>query len=95
MSAKKVVTVRLDAADYDRLSTEAKRLDVSRGTLARAYVRAGLAEDDAPADERRRAGLAALAGFAALRARLPDAGPVDVAQLIPEGRDALSRRTAP
>ena len=34
-------------------------------------------------------GLAALQGFAALRQRLPDVEPLDVVQLVREGRDGL------
>ncbi len=87
MKATKAITLRLEPADYERLAAQAKRLGIPPGTLARAYVRAGLAENDqATAEGRHRTGLAALKGLAALRERLPDAGPVDVVQLIQEGR---------
>ena len=89
------MTVRLDVADYDRLEAEAKRLGLSPGTLARVYVRAGLAGNGDGAAERRRAGLAALDALAAFREGLPAAEPVDVVQLIREGREELDRRTAP
>ena len=95
MSMTKAITLRLDPADYERLATQAKRLGIPRGALARDYVRAGLAEnDETTAEWRRRTGLAALKRLAALRERLPDAGPVDVVDLIQEGREELDRRSA-
>jgi hypothetical protein len=92
MSATKAITLRLDPADYAHLAAEAQRLGMSPGTLARVYVRTGLAENS---ERRRRAGLAALQGLAALRGRLPETEPVDVVQLIREGRADLNLRTAP
>ncbi len=96
MDATKAITVRLDPADYERLAAEARRLGLSPGTLARVYVRARLAGNGwAEVDERGRVGLAALEGLAALRERLPEAGPVDAVELIREGCEELERRTAP
>lgn len=94
MSTTRAITLRLDPTDYDRLATEAGRLGLSPGTLARVYVRLGLAGNgDSAAARSRDAGRATLQGFAALRERLPDARPVDVVQLIREGREELDRRT--
>lgn len=85
--------MRLDPADYEHLANAAKRLGTSPGTLARIYVRAGLTGTPAPELEwRRRVARAALTGLAAVRARLPDAGPIDVVQLVREGREDLDRR---
>ena len=94
MSGRKAITVRLEAADYDRLEAEARRLGLSPSTLARVYVRAGLAGNGDRAAERRRAGLAALDALAAFRKGLPAAEPIEVVQLIREGRAPLARRTA-
>ncbi len=94
MSATRVITLRLEPADYEQLAGEAKRLGTTPGTLARMYVRAGLTGRHASeAEHRRRVGRAALIGLA-VRARLPDAGTIDVVQLIREGREDLDRRTA-
>jgi hypothetical protein len=95
MSTTKAITVRLDPADFERLAAEAKRLGMSPSTLARVYVRAGIAgKVETEAERRRRAGLAALKGLAALRERLPEVGAIDVVELIREGREELDRRTA-
>jgi hypothetical protein len=91
-----VITLRLDAEDYARLAAEARRQGQAPSALARAYVRAGLKGDGTDDTERRRrAVVAALAGFAALRARLPDAEPIDAVRLVGEGREQLEQRTAP
>ncbi|MBI4493486.1 MAG: hypothetical protein HY690_11920 [Chloroflexi bacterium] len=95
MSVRKAITLQLEAGDYDRLAAEAKRLGMSPGALARVYVRTALAGNgETAAERRRRAGLAALQGLAALRDRLPEGEPVDVVQLIRDGREELDRRTA-
>ena len=95
MSATRAITLRLEPADYEQFAGEAKRLGTTPGTLARMYVRAGLTgKHAAEAEHRRRVGRAALIGLAAVRARLPDAGTIDVVQLIREGREDLDRRTA-
>ena len=95
MGAKKAITLRLDAGEYEQLTAEARRLALSRATLARHYVWAGLAGTDAaPADDGRRAGLAALRDLALLRRRLPDGDPIDVVALIGEGRRDLDARMA-
>jgi hypothetical protein len=93
MSATRAITVRLDPADYARLAEEAARLGLSPGTLARVYVRSGLAgggEDES--ERRRRAGRAALEGLAALRSRLPVATPIDIVDVIHGGRADLDER---
>jgi hypothetical protein len=96
MGMPRALTLRLESSDYERLAAEANRLGMSPGTLARVYVRAGLAGNGDTAEERRRlTGLAALEGLAALRARLPQLGSVDVVKLVREGRKDLARRTAP
>lgn len=90
----RAITLRLDPADYDRLEAEAERLGVAPATLARVYVRAGLNGEVEPAAARtRRTSVAALQGLAELRERLPDAGwPVDVVEIIAEGREERDRR---
>jgi hypothetical protein len=94
VSVTKAITLRLDPSDYDRLETEAARLGVAPATLARVYVRAGLnGEAESVAARNRRTALAALRGLAALRQRLPDDGsPVDVVELMAEGREERDRR---
>lgn len=95
MGTTKAITLQLDLSDYERLVSEARRLGLSPSVLAQAYVRASLTDSlEAEAVRRRMAGLAALQGLASLRERLPDAGPVDVVQLIREGRTELERRSA-
>jgi hypothetical protein len=91
----KAITLRLDSQDYARLAAEARRRGQAPSVLARTFVRAGLESDGSDETERRRAGVAALEGFTALRARLPGAEPVDAARLVREGRDQLARRTVP
>ncbi len=94
MSVTKAITLRLDPADYERLEAEAERLGVAPAILARVYVRAGLnGEAESAAARNRRTGLAALRSLAALRQRLPDDGsPVDVVEIIAEGREERDRR---
>ena len=89
MSVTKAITLRLDPADYERLEAEAERFGVAPATLARVYVRAGLSgEAESKAARNRRTGLAALRSLAELRHRLPDDhSPVDVVQIIAEGRE--------
>lgn len=94
MSTTKAITLRLKPADYESLEAEARRIGVSPGTLARVYVRAGLlADDGAEVERRRRVGLGAIQGLAALRARLSESGPVDIVELIRDGREELDQRT--
>ncbi len=85
----KVITLRMNPADYERLEAEAERLGVAPATLARVYVRAGLSGETQSASGRnRRACLDALRGLAALRQRLPDGGSrVNVVEIIAEGRE--------
>lgn len=90
MSATKGVTLRLDSADYERLAAEAKRLGMSPGTLARVYVRAGLARNaESEAEWRRRIGLEALERLAQITADLP---PTDAVQVARESREELEQR---
>jgi hypothetical protein len=92
----KAITLRLDTEDYARLAAEASRQGQAPSALARTYVRAGLEGGGTDETERRRRdGVAALAGLAALRKRLPDVAPIDAAQLVREGREQLARRAAP
>lgn len=94
MNDIKTLTIQLEADDYEQLVAQAKHRKMSPGDIAEAYVRAGLTSDDElGAESRRKRGLEALQGLAALRQRLPDAGPVDAVELIYEGRADLDRRT--
>lgn len=99
------MTIRLDAAQYAQLQAAAKRRGVAPERLAQEFVCASLwasarlnnashANGHPPesATPRRDAGIAALRDLAALRARLPDSGPIDAAQIIREGRDELEHR---
>ncbi len=85
----KVITLRMNPADYERLEAEAERLGVAPATLAHGYVRAGLtSEAQSRSAKNRQAGLAALRVLAELRQRLPDDGSrVDVVEIIAEGRE--------
>ena len=87
----KVVTLRLDPEDYERLEAEARRLGLLPGTLARVYVRAGLQGQHDEEERRRRSGLAALDRLAELTSDLP---PVDAVQTARESRDELERRSS-
>ena len=88
MSVRKVISLRLEAEEYDRLEAEARRLGIAPGTLARAYVREGLNGGDRE-QERRRVGLAALDRLDELTSDLP---PVDAVRIAREGREDLERR---
>jgi hypothetical protein len=94
MSMTRAITLRLDPGDYELLEVEAGRLGVAPATLARMYVRAGMnGESESAAAKHRRVGLAALRSLAELRQRLPDDGsPVDVVEIIAEGREERDRR---
>lgn len=88
------ITLQLEPTDYEHLANEARRLGTTPGHLAQSYVRAGLADRRvADVEQGREAGRVALKGLAAVRARLPQTGPIDIAQLLREGRDELERRT--
>ncbi len=89
MSVTKVITLRVNLADYERLEAEAERLGVVPTTLAQRYVRAGLSgEAQSRSAKSRQTGLAALRELAELRQRLPDHGSrVDVVEIIAEGRE--------
>jgi hypothetical protein len=79
--------------NYAHLGGEPHQRGQAPSVLARSYVRAGLEGDGTDETERRRRdGDAALAGLVALRKRLPDAAPIDAAQLVREGREQLARR---
>jgi len=87
----RAISVRLEAADYERLAAEARRLGLPPATLVRLYVRAGLGgEGETGAERSRRAGLAALDRLAELTADLP---PIDAVRVARESRDELERRT--
>ena len=92
MNATKAITLHLDPSDYELLEAEAQQRGIPPDTLARDYVRAGLNSDGTAVEWRRQIGLEALRGLAALRERLPEAEPIDVVQIIREGRDDLIRR---
>ena len=85
--ATKAVTIRLDPGDYERLEAEARQAGVSPSALVRDYVRSALSKNP-PSDpeQRRQALLSALEGLRELRERLPDLGPVDVVEIINQGR---------
>lgn len=92
MSMVKEIRLRLPQDEYDRLIAEAERQGVSPDALARTYLHERLSVD-APASKERQAGIRALEELQALRQRLPAADPIDVVELIRQGRDDLSRRT--
>ena len=88
----KAITLRLDPGDYERLEIEAGQLGVAPATLARMYVRAGM-NGELAAARKRGVGFAALRSLAELRQRLRDDGsPVDVVEIIAEGREERDRR---
>lgn len=92
---RRAITVLLESEDYERLQVAAERRGTPPGVLAEAYLRASLREDSmVEVEQKRQAGIAALKGLAELRERLPDAGPVDMVQLIRDGREELCRRPA-
>jgi len=91
--ATRALTVRLDEEDYERLEEVAQQLGVLPGTLARMLLRGGLRDGSGSTVS---GGIsAALARSAALRQRLPTESPVDVVQLIREGREELDHRGSP
>ena len=89
MSTRKPITLRLDAADYDRLEAEARRLGMAPSSLAEVYVRAGLGNGEAEHERRRRAGLAALDRLAELTMDLPR---IDAVRVARESREELEQR---
>lgn len=91
MSAMKVMSLRLNRDDYERLESEADRLGIPPATLVRMFVRAGLNEEEPEAEKRRRIGLEALDRLAELTADLP---PVDAVKIIREGREELEGRAS-
>jgi hypothetical protein len=82
------ITLRLDGSDDERLRTEATRLGVKPGTLARMYVRAGLATSG---PEERQTAADALARLASLRTMVSNVDAVDV---VSTGRAELNRRSS-
>lgn len=90
MTATKALTVRLDPEDHQRLEAEAERLGLQPGTLARVYVRAGLAgTGETEAERKRRTALEALARLVQITADLP---PVDAVQIARASREQLEKR---
>ena len=94
MPGKKTITIRLEPGDYERLTSEARRLQMSSASLARLYLRAALDGLEGPAQARCRSGIAALSALARLRERLADGEPEDAVALVRRGRDDLDQRTA-
>ena len=86
----KAITVRLDPSDYDRLESEADRLGMAPGTLARVYVRTGLAGKPGEDWMSRRSGLTVLARLKDLRSHQTETA--DAVALVREGRRELSAR---
>ena len=85
------ITVRLEEADYQRLTAEAKRLGMPPGTLVRVLLRSGLSATlETELERRRRVGLAALDRLAALTADLPS---VDAVRVTQASRDELEQRS--
>ncbi len=73
--------------ELEQLAAETGR---SEADLIREGIHLVLGQQGMP-----RRGMAALEGLAALRARLPGQGPIDVEQLVREARDELDRRANP
>lgn len=90
MSAQKTVTLHLEADDYNRLETEARRQGIEPDALAQTYVRDGLPDDAADKERRMQAGLDALHRLAELTADLP---PVDALEIARQSRKDLERRS--
>lgn len=90
----KAVSIVLRSEDHAHLTARSERKGMTPSDLAREYVRTGLElADELNVEERHRVGIEALEALAAIRERLPEAGPVDAAQLIHEGREDLDHRT--
>ncbi len=95
MAVTKAIRLRLKPGDYERLESEARRLGTTPPALASEYVHASLhQEHDTERAQRVQSGSEALRKLASLRARLPDVEPIDVVQLIRQGRDELDGRLA-
>ena len=95
MTEWKALTIYLDAADYQQLEAEAKRIGVIPSAVAEDYIHVGLASnEEADAVRRRRIGLRALEHLATLRAELREAGypSVDVVRVMQESREELEQR---
>lgn len=90
MSAQNTITVHLEADDYNRLQTEARRQGMEPDALAQTYVRDGLPDDAADYARRMQAGLDALDRLAELTVDLP---PVDAVEVARRSREDLERRS--
>lgn len=86
------ITLRLEQGDDERLRAEAARLGVKPGTLARIYVRAGLAGDESKDTGKQRATSDALGRLGALRAQVR--GEIDAVEVVGKVRAELARRSS-
>lgn len=91
MSTTTAITIRLDKVDYDRLLAEAERRGVPPESVAGDIVHESLHAESLPeaTNERIERTLRALDELAELTANMP---PIDVVQIVREGRDELEQR---
>lgn len=91
--ARRALTIELDESDFSRLVDAAEQQGRQPSDLAGALVRSGLSGTSVgDAQDRRKRTVEALRGLAEFRARLPQGEPIDVVELIREGREELDRR---
>lgn len=90
MSAQKIITVHLEADDYNRLETEARRQGMEPEALVQTYVHAVLHSQQAESEQRKQAMLDALDRFDQIAAGTP---PFDAEEVARESRKDLERRS--
>jgi hypothetical protein len=87
MSESKVLTVRVSAEDYDRLATEARRVNLSLDALAYGLLKSSI-DGIKPSVDKEKA-KSALAGLRSIARNLP---PVDAVTIARESREELEQR---
>jgi len=87
MSESKVLSVRVSAEDYDRLATEAKRVNLPLDALAYRLLKSSI-DGIKPSVEKEKARLA-LAGLRSIARKLPT---VDAVAIARQSREDLEQR---
>ncbi|MBW4631634.1 MAG: hypothetical protein KME30_06960 [Iphinoe sp. HA4291-MV1] len=84
MNESKTITIKLSAEDFERLETEAKRLNVPPDALASIMLQFSLAKINPSID--------ALAALWSLQELTKDLPPIDAVELVRAGREELEQR---
>ena len=87
MSESHVLTVRVNAQDYDRLTTEAQRMNLPLDTLAEKLLKSSI--DRIPPTFDKQKAIEALAGLREIARNLPT---VDAVAIARQSREDLEKR---